>query len=183
MDEIEDKVRQRIKKLQALAERGVGGEATTARKKIEQLMGKYGIQSLDELAEEKAEYFLFSYNGELEKILLKQCMYKVIGYEHGGREYYHTTGYRQKVGVYCTKAQRIEIELEFDFHKNIFRLEARDFLIAYIRKQELFPEDAPVEHVSTDDLSEEDLKSIMLANAIKKRQRAELIEDKGGSRT
>lgn len=53
---MDEKTIQRIKKLQALAERGVGGEKTTAQKKLAKLLKDNGINSLDELQEEEYEY-------------------------------------------------------------------------------------------------------------------------------
>ena len=75
---MDEKTIQRIKKLQALAERGVGGEKTTAQKKLAKLLKDNGINSLDELQKEEYEYTIFSYNGKHEIKLLRQCMYKVI---------------------------------------------------------------------------------------------------------
>lgn len=79
---MDEKTIQRIKKLQALAERGVGGEKTTAQKKLAKLLKDNGINSLDELQKEEYEYTIFSYNGKHEIKLLRQCMYKVMG-QHG----------------------------------------------------------------------------------------------------
>ena len=76
---MDEKTIQRIKKLQALAERGVGGEKTTAQKKLAKLLKDNGINSLDELQKEEYEYTIFSYNGKHEIKLLRQCMYKVMG--------------------------------------------------------------------------------------------------------
>lgn len=63
---MDEKTIQRIKKLQALAERGVGGEKTTAQKKLAKLLKDNGINSLDELQKEEYEYTIFSYNGKHE---------------------------------------------------------------------------------------------------------------------
>lgn len=54
---MDEKTIQRIKKLQALAERGVGGEKTTAQKKLAKLLKDNGINSLDEL--QKEEYYRY----------------------------------------------------------------------------------------------------------------------------
>ena len=79
----DEKTIQRIKKLQALAERGVGGEKTTAQKKLAKLLKDNGINSLDELQKEEYEYTIFSYNGKHEIKLLRQCMYKAMGAKAG----------------------------------------------------------------------------------------------------
>ena len=116
---MDEKTIQRIKKLQALAEQGVGGEKTTAQKKLAKLLKDNGINSLDELQKEEYEYTIFSYNGKHEIKLLRQCMYKVMGAK-SDRTAYKPYGRRQKIGIYCTKAQKIEIELEFEFYRNVF---------------------------------------------------------------
>lgn len=176
-----EKTKQLIKKLQALAERGVGGEKETAARKLQQLLDKNGIYSLEELEEEKVEYFLFSYNGKHEIKLLKQCMYKVLG--AGERiEYYRSRGTRQKIGIYCTMAQKMEIELEFEFYRNVFYEELPSFMSAFIQAQSIFPEDAPKSEKTIYECTAEELREMQMAAGIKKRTRAAMIEDKAGGK-
>ena len=170
---MDEKVLQRIKKLQALAERGVGGEKTTAKNKLEKLLKDNGINSLDELEEEKYEYTLFSYNGKHEIKLLRQCIYKVMGAK-AARTSYRTRGKRQKIGIYCTKSQKIEIELEFEFYRNVFYEELDTFMTAFIQAQQIFPEDAP--HCNYDKFNERDMKISFMASGIDKRSRTAMIE-------
>ncbi len=156
---MDEKTIQRIKKLQALAERGVGGEKTTAQKKLAKLLKDNGINSLDELQEEK---------------LLRQCMYKVMGAK-SDRTAYKPYGRRQKIGIYCTKAQKIEIELEFDFYRNVFYEELSTFMDAFIQAQKIFPEDAPISDY--DEFNERDMKIAFMATGIERRSRAAMIEE------
>lgn len=174
---MEEKTIQRIKKLQALAERGVGGEKTTAEKMLQKMLEKNGISSLDELEKDEVEYFLFSYKGRHEIKLLKQCMYKVMGHSDHTK-YYRTAGTRQKIGIYCTKAQRIEIELEFEFYRNVFYEELPSFMNAFIQAQSIFPADTPKNSKDLCDLSEDELREIQIAAGIKKRSRAAMIEER-----
>ena len=95
---MDEKTIQRIKKLQALAERGVGGEKTTAQKKLAKLLKDNGINSLDELQKEEYEYTIFSYNGKHEIKLLRQCMYKVMGAK-SDRTAYNTDGGRKSAYI------------------------------------------------------------------------------------
>lgn len=175
---VSEKIKDRIKKLQALAERGVGGEQETAKKKLEKLLADSGIHSLEELEEDKVEYFLFSYKGKHEIKLLKQCVYKVLGAK-ADRTAYRSRGYRQKIGYYCTRAQKIEIELEFEFYRNVFYEELDTFMNAFIQVQNIFPVDAP--RCSSDQLSKEDLeqleKMMSMAKGIDKRSRVQMIEE------
>lgn len=174
---MDEKTVQRIKKLQALAERGVGGEKTTAQKKLAKLLKDNNINSLEELQEEKYEYTIFSYNGKHEKKLLAQCMYKVMGAK-SDRTAYKPYGRRQKVGIYCTKAQKIEIELEFEFYRNVFYEELGTFIDAFIQAQKIFPEDAPTGEC--DEFNERDIKIAFMATGIEKRSRVAMIEESGG---
>lgn len=174
---MDEKTIQRMKKLQALAERGVGGEKETAEKMLQRMLEKNGIRSLDELQSEEYEYVLFPYNGKYEMKLLKQCIYKVL-MAAGDRTYYRTKGKRQKLGIYCTKVQKIEIQMEFDFYRKEFYEELDLFMIAFINAQKIFPPDAPVEN--SDSLSERDMKILHMAGGIDKRTRTVMIGDKGG---
>lgn len=174
---MEEKTVQRIKKLQALAERGVGGEKKTAEKMLQRLLEKNGISTLEELEKDEVEYFLFSYNGKHEIKLLMQCMYKVLGYSNN-TTYFRTKGTRQKIGIYCTKAQRIEIELEFEFYRNVFYEELPSFMSAFIAAQDIFPPDAPQGNKDLCNLSEDEFRQLQMATGIKKRTRAIMIEAK-----
>ena len=152
---MDEKTIQRIKKLQALAERGVGGEKTTAQKKLAKLLKDNGINSLDELQEEEYEY-------------------KVMGTK-SDRTAYKPYGRRQKIGIYCTKAQKIEIELEFEFYRNVFYEELSTFMDAFIQAQKIFPEDAPISDY--DEFNERDMKIAFMATGIERRSRAAMIEE------
>lgn len=96
---MDEKTIQRIKKLQALAERGVGGEKTTAQKKLAKLLKDNGINSLDELQKEEYEYTIFSYNGKHEIKLLRQCMYKVMALNLTEQHTSHTDGGRKSAYI------------------------------------------------------------------------------------
>ena len=169
---MEEKTIERIKKLQALAERGVGGEKETAQKMLNRMLEKNGISSLEELENEEYEYTLFSYNGKHEIKLLRQCIYKVMGVD-SDRTVFRTRGKRQKIGIYCTKSQKIEIELEFEFYKNVFYEELDTFMSAFIQAQGIFPENAPVDK---GEITERHIKMAFMAQGIERRQRHAMIE-------
>lgn len=67
-----------LKKVRALAEHGVGGEAENAEKLLARMMKKYGI-SEEELDEETRVRHDFTYHGGEEKKILRQVVYKVTG--------------------------------------------------------------------------------------------------------
>ena len=74
---IDEKKIELMKKLQRLAERGVGGEKEGAQKKLQQLMKKYNIEESD-LSDDKLEDHEWKYHNDFELRLLKQTIYKVL---------------------------------------------------------------------------------------------------------
>lgn len=100
---MDEKTQTRIRKLQALAERGVGGEKETAARKLQELLKKNGIRNIEELTEEEYIFTLFSYKGALGRKLLSQCIYKVMGYD-SDRTQYKPRNTRQKIGIRITLA-------------------------------------------------------------------------------
>lgn len=168
---MDENVLRKIKKIKALAERGVGGEKSTAEQKLKKLLEENGIVSLDELEREQADFELFSYNGKYEKKLLMQCMYKVL--KNLNFETYRRRGTKQKIGIYCTLAEKIEIQLEFDFYKNALHEEMDRLVKAFIQSNEIFPDNAPHDD---SELTVEDLKIMSMSSAIEKRNRRLLLE-------
>lgn len=66
---MDDKKKQLLNKLKALAERGVGGEKETAQRKLQELMEKYEIDEND-LSDDKKENYQFKYKNKFEKQLI-----------------------------------------------------------------------------------------------------------------
>lgn len=66
MERMDEKKKELLRKLQALAQRGVGGEKEGAQKKLEELMEKYGVEEAD-LTDEVEEDNDFFYKNKFEK--------------------------------------------------------------------------------------------------------------------
>ena len=127
-----------LKKIRALAERGVGGEADNAEEILRRLMEKYGV-SEDELDEEERRRHDFEYHGKEQEKLLRQVVFKVTG----GYAYnlvYNATGrkVKTKLGADCTAAEKVEIEFLFDFYTRLWERERAAFLSAFIQKHRIF---------------------------------------------
>lgn len=88
---IDEKKIELIKKLQRLAERGVGGEKEGAQKKLQQLMKKYDIEESD-LSDDKLEDHEWKYHNDFELRLLKQTIYKVMGKDGLNQMYHYRSG-------------------------------------------------------------------------------------------
>ena len=132
--------RELLLKLKALAERGKGGEAINAQRKLAEYMKKYGISD-EELEESTKEVREFRFSGEREKRLLAQIMYKVTDdresvYVYSSRASGRTI--RSKLGCLCTKSQEIEIQMLFDFYKRLYEREEETLFSAFVQKHEIF---------------------------------------------
>ena len=172
---MDERLKSKLQKLQNLAERGVGGEKETAKKKLDQILASNGMSEAD-LKEDTESYYLFSYTFPYKQKLLSQIIYKVTGKS----DLYKSRGTRNKLGTYCTAAQKLEIELDFEFYSNLLDEEIDMLLSAFIAKQEIFPEDTPTEVVSFSEMSEDEvarhMKIINFAQSIDYSTRKDLIE-------
>ena len=143
-----------LKKIRALAERGVGGEADNAEEILRRLMEKYGV-SEDELDEEERRRHDFEYHGKEQEKLLRQVVYKVTG----GYAYnlvYRASGRKVKtrLGADSTAAEKVEIEFLFDFYTRLWERERDAFLSAFIQKHRIFTirDDIEPQEVSREEL-------------------------------
>lgn len=128
-----------IKKLQVLAERGVGGEKETAQKKLAQLMKKYNIEETD-LSDDKLEDHEFTYHNKFERRLLQQLFFKIVpNYKEYMYIYKYGKGSRSIYGITCTKSQALQIQIEYDFYRSLWEEEVDFFFSAFIHKHCIFP--------------------------------------------
>ena len=159
-----DRILERIKAVQALAERGDRGEKESAAAMLERLMKKYGITE-SEIAEDRRELAWFRFKTPLERRLLNQIIYAVTGRIASGCVGTYTNRTRKKLGIECTAAERLEIEFSFEFYKAAFEKELERFYIAFLQKNRLFP-DKPIDDVpeiGEMDLEEAQRLSMMMA--------------------
>ena len=125
-----------LKKLKALAERGIEGEQAAAKKILDRLMAKYGIAEED-LSDDKLEDHDFRFHTPQEHKLLTQVMYKVAK----DRERYHYArgkGCQTTEGITCTKAEALQIQIEYEFYLKLWQEDLELFLEAFIQKHEIF---------------------------------------------
>ena len=173
---IDEKLKSRLNKLRELAERGVGGERQSAQKKLEELLEHNNI-TISDLRQEDIKFYLFSYTDSFTEKLLSQCIVKILGID---AQFYKVKRTRNKLGIYCTPAQKVEIDLDYDFYSHLFFEEVDILLTAFIQKQDIFPPDSVAKDMST--LTESELKkfkkALMMGQNIEKQRRsAGLIED------
>ena len=135
-----DRIAEKLKKIKALADRGVGGEKETAMRMYEELKARYEIED-EEIMLGTVSLHWFGYNGELEENLLKRIFYKVTG----STTYHVYTGKykrRKKRGCDCTEIEAAEITLLFNFYKEELKRELDTFMIAFYSGNMLYPDES-----------------------------------------
>ena len=111
-----ERLMDKLEKVRALAERGVGGEKESAERTLAALMERYGITEED-LEDSKTSTHWIRYKTKWEEKLLYQLAYMYLGIGHAfGCVGAYTGRTRKKVGIECTPAQFIEIEADFAFY-------------------------------------------------------------------
>lgn len=139
MDQIQrEKIAAKLKKIKALAERGVGGEKETAMRMYEDLKARYELED-EEIMLDAVALHWFGYATELEEELLTQIFYKVTG----GTTYHIYTGKysrRKKRGCDCTEIEAAEITLLFNFYKAELKRELEAFMVAFRSGNNLYPD-------------------------------------------
>lgn len=168
----------KIRKLQALAERGVGGEATKAKILLSALCEKYGIDE-SKLDEEEKQWYEFEMRTSVQKLFLQ--LYVSI---YGTTERYLQEvellkrGHKKIVKCKFTRAEYIEFSQLWEWHRKNYLVERKRmgelFKIAYFNKFKMYASETCDEYEAQrskkkdDDFTFEDLMAInMMAAACK----------------
>lgn len=138
-----EKIIDKIKKLQTLAERGEKGEALAAKRALDELCEKNGIK-LEDLFEEKKELvdFKLPYNDPQAKKILFQCYCKVTNLSEINYFKHRKTNV---VTFELTKSQEIDLRGMFEFYFKQFKKEKKKQLEiltkAFISKHNIYSDD------------------------------------------
>jgi len=161
-----DEIHNKLQKLKTLAERGSPNERDNARLLFEKLCKKYKISIEDITLSDEKKMCWFKYTGgDLFRKLLMQCIYKTVGITDKNYSLYKRGKTRNLIGVECTIAQGIEIELDYAFYSEHLKIELQRLTEMFIQRNDIFPPNGPV---GEGKLTADDIK---LACAIKKQTR------------
>lgn len=130
------------KKIKALADGGVGGEAENAKRILDDYIKKHGITEED-LNDDKKIFCFFDieYSSyRIEKgLLIQLCAIMDIEsmYSDVPRHIIKGAGGVGNCAVECTTAQSIELKLKFEFYKSQLIIRLSEFMTAFYMKNEL----------------------------------------------
>lgn len=146
-----------IEKLKRLCQSDNPHEAESAREKLMNIIRKYNIDE-SILEEDRVERREFIYHNEIEKRLLAQILYAVTG-SRNIMYYPSRRGKQIKLVMECTYAESVEINIRYEFYKELIYDDLDVFISAFIHKHRIFP--VNVESTDPDELSEEEIQKLM----------------------
>lgn len=127
------------KKLQALADRGIGGEKINAEKKLRELMAKHNISEFD-LSDDKIEEFFFKIEDKEEKTILYQLtklINKDIKVYFWDKKEIRKYKFKGNVEIDTTKLNYIRIAYEFPIYVREYKKAKELLMYAFLRKNNL----------------------------------------------
>jgi hypothetical protein len=128
---LDPRIEAKMKKLLALADRGVGGEQATAQRMLQKLLNKHGL-SIDDLLDEKKVDYTIKFTGAQEKILAFQTISKFLGSKIRG------IVRPASVTFECTHLQGVEISTHWKIYRDAWRRERDALMTAFLNRNDIF---------------------------------------------
>lgn len=180
-DELLDKIR----KIQALAERGVDGERISAQNRLVEIMEKYGI-SWEEIDNEEKRLIWYSAKGKDWKMLIKQLLginkirFAIIESTDRTKRAKRVRDYYQprrgeNVVMECTYSKFIELTTAYEIFQRSFDEHYESFVYAFLDKNHLLGE-ADADHEPTPEEEKLYERAIMMKRGIEKAEINKQIE-------
>ena len=127
-------IKQKLKKIQQLAERGEAGEKDNANRLLKELLKKYRL-TIEDLFEDEKKHYTIKYRHRWEKTLLFQIYAKVLNKTTIN---YMKEKYHSRVTFELTPSEYAEIKLLFDIYRKTFKEEIGVLVDAFISKHEIW---------------------------------------------
>lgn len=132
---MDEKILNLAKKLQALAERGTGGEKENAEIMLAKLAEKYSIDLKDlQSVKKQHRIFKFDENNNFHKKFVQQVIASVIG----AADFYYAGLIHNNWAVEISDVEYIEISEKLEFYWPAFLNDLEIFYTAFIQKNELY---------------------------------------------
>lgn len=146
-----------IEKLKRLCQSDNPHEAESAREKLMAIIKKYDIDE-SILEEDRIESREFIYHNDIEKRLLAQILWAVTGSKNI-MYYPNRRGKQITLIMNCTYAEFTEINIKYEFYKELIYDDLDVFISAFVHKHRIFPVNN--EGTDPDELSEEEIQKLM----------------------
>lgn len=133
-----ESVRELIKKIHALSQQGIGGEAETARIKLATLLDRYNLK-IEDVVKEDTQVYRFPYQTSFETRLMVQCYFYVVKRSSGGVYEYRRRGRKtREVGFELTVSQYVDLQEMIKHYRAAWEKEIETLYMAFLAKHRLF---------------------------------------------
>jgi len=129
-------IRAKLRKIAALAERGVGGECDNAKGLLDRLLAKHGLTMEDLYPKQEVEYHEFVCANRRDRAVLMQCVAKATGLSEV--TYYKVRRKPKHIWIKCGRIDFIEIEHMYRHFRKLLREEEKRLVDAFICRHELY---------------------------------------------
>ncbi|WP_278752589.1 hypothetical protein [Alistipes putredinis] len=154
----------KARKVLALAERGVGGEALAAKAALDALLKKHGL-TIDDLRQTRRIERKFTVRGKEERCVLLHCLLKMFGRASDVTK--SACKYKRDRAIYVemSEIEFLDFKPFFAFHLRQYRKECKKLMdtvtTAYVNKHNLFADDSPSAPKDMSDIDWETLCQVM----------------------
>lgn len=165
---------EKLRKIKKLEEKGISGEAESAKLLLKKLMQKYGINDFQIEDNEPQKDYMFHVKNKLEESLFYNCMANLFGSESEIMQSGYNYRNRKKDLYFKMKlSEYLLLKDFFNFHLKYFKQtmekEKRKILIAYIHANNIFDITQQNEENGETEKTEESITEIMEMLAMSER--------------
>ena len=164
--QLEDSVRERLRKIAALAKQGYEGEAKAASLLLEKQLKKYNL-TLEDVLDDVKKKREFRYANKIEREVLVDLLAHHFGEESSEFKTGIVLPSKKKVIIEMTDADYADFSPEWEHYRREanreFKKQEEAFIIAFINKYDLFDKSKDNEDKPTKELSKEDLEILRKA--------------------
>lgn len=155
-----DQIKERIRKVLALAQQGDGGEMESAKIQLAAMLEKYGLRLEDITSEERWECE-FKYRNKDEMHILIGVLYNTFGSDSNTVKEARISRHYKVIKVNLTEIERIDISNAYEYYRKAYAREKRAMLKAifpaFVNKHALFDiaehkDERPSRELSPDEL-------------------------------
>lgn len=152
----QNRIKERLLKMYALATNGVDGEKETAQKILEANLAKYGL-TIDDLVEsnEKKKIYWFTAKDKYQRMLLGQ-IYCVFVCKTKQYSTYTRADRKYDVGLEMTEVEAIELNMIYNFYLNLWKKELEKqkeiLLHAFINKHDISLQTVNIEEMTDEEI-------------------------------
>lgn len=159
---VDEKVQAKLRKLLALAERGVGGEKETAQRMLEKMLARHGL-TMDSLVEDQRSLVWFKFACKNERRLGRQLAAKVLDSRDSAvYGLYASKDRPRQFGVKLSPAEAVEFELLYDVLRKALAAHLETAYQAFVQANGIFPSSSSDDPLPA--LSDEDFAIIAMAS-------------------